>query len=403
MPEIADAPTPPPVQAAVKVPLLDLRGQYQSLAAEVIPILEKVCDSQQFILGQYVTQFERAAAAYCACREAIGVSSGTDALLLALMALGIGGGDAVLTTPYSFFATAGAIARTGARPLFCDIDAASFNIDPAAVRSFLERHCERRAAQLVHRDSGTRMRALLPVDLYGQCADLPALRALAADYGLYVIEDAAQAIGAQGADGARAGSSADVGCLSFFPTKNLGAFGDAGMCVTQDPVLAEHMRVLRVHGGKPKYYHAFIGGNFRLDEIQAAVLSVKLRHLDGWTEARGRNADLYERLFARAGLTQRMVLPRAAPQVRHVWNQYVVRVPRRDELRAYLTGHGVGTEIYYPVPLHRQQCFAYLGYASGDFPLAEQAAAESLALPIFPELQPEQQQYVVECIAAFYS
>lgn len=404
MPQIADAATPtPPAQAAIKVPLLDLRRQYQSLAAEVIPVLEKVCDSQQFILGQHVAQFERAAAAYCACREAIGVSSGTDALLLALMALGIGSGDAVITTPYSFFATAGAIARVGARPLFCDIDAASFNIDPAAVRAFLEQHCERRAAQLVHRDSGTRVRAMMPVHLYGQCADMPALRAVAADYGLYVIEDAAQAIGAQSADGARAGSSADVGCLSFFPTKNLGAFGDAGMCVTQDQALAEHMRVLRVHGGKPKYYHAFIGGNFRLDEIQAAILNIKLRHLDGWTDARARNAALYEHAFARAGLTEHIALPRAAPGARHVWNQYIVRVPRRDALRSYLAQHGVGTEIYYPVPLHRQECFAYLGYAGGDFPVAEQAAAESLALPVFPELTPEQLQYVVECIAAFYA
>ena len=403
MPQIADAPPTPPAPAAIKVPLLDLKRQYQSLAAEVMPVLEHVCDSQQFILGRHVSQFERAVAAYCACREAIGVSSGTDALLLALMALGIGSGDAVITTPYSFFATAGAIARAGARPLFCDIDAGSFNIDPTAVRSFLDRHCERRAAQLVHRDSGTRVRALMPVDLYGQCADMPALRALAVDHGLHVIEDAAQAIGAQSADGARAGSSADVGCLSFFPTKNLGAFGDAGMCITQDPALAEHMRVLRVHGGKPKYYHAFIGGNFRLDEIQAAVLNVKLRHLDDWTDARARNAALYERAFARAGLTARIGVPHAASGVRHVWNQYVLRVPRRDALKAYLTEHGVGTEIYYPVPLHRQQCFAYLGYAGGDFPVAEQAAAESLALPVFPELQAEQLQYVVECIAAFYS
>ncbi len=409
MPQIADAQTPsPPARSAaavpaIKVPLLDLRGQYQAIAAEIMPILEKVCESQQFILGRYVTQFESAAADYCGCREAIGVSSGTDALLLACMALGIGPGDAVVTTPYSFFATAGAVARAGARPLFCDVDAASFNIDPAAVRALLEQHCERRAGELVHRSSGTRVRALLPVHLFGQCVDMAALRALALEYRLRLIEDAAQAIGAQCADGARAASVGDVGCLSFFPTKNLGAFGDAGMCTTQDASLAEHMRVLRVHGGKPKYYHAFIGGNFRLDELQAAVLQIKLRHLDAWTAARARNAELYAQMFSRAGLVERIGLPAAAAGARHVWNQYVIRAERRDALRAYLTQRGVGTEIYYPVPLHRQQCFAHLGHAAGEFPIAERAAAESLALPIFPELQPQQLQYVVECIAAFYS
>ena len=385
------------------VPLLDLTEQYRSLAAEVIPVLQKICESQQFILGPYVTQFETAAAAYCGCREAVGVSSGTDALLLALMALGIGGGDAVITTPYSFFATAGAIARVGARPLFCDIDAASFNLDPAAVRSLLERQCERRGPELVHRGSGTRVRALLPVHLFGRCADLTALRQLALEHRLRLIEDAAQAIGAQCAGGARAGSLGDVGCLSFFPTKNLGAFGDAGMCTTQDPALAEHLRVLRVHGAKPRYHHAFIGGNFRLDALQAAVLQIKLRHLDGWTAARARNAGIYAQAFARAGLRERIELPNPPADVHHVWNQYVIRAPRRDALRAHLTHQGVGTEIYYPVPLHRQECFAYLGHAPGEFPVAERLAAESLALPIFPELQPHQLQYVVEQIAAFYS
>lgn len=405
MPQTADMHAPPasgsPV--AVKVPLLDLKGQYQSLAAEVIPVLEKICDSQQFILGQYVTQFEQAAASYCRCGSAVGVSSGTDALLLALMALGIGNGDAVVTTPYSFFATAGAIARAGARPLFCDIDTDSFNIDPAAVRDLLERECERRGAQLVHRASGTRVRALMPVHLYGQCADLTALSALARQYGLKLIEDAAQAIGAETADGARAGAVGEVGCLSFFPTKNLGAFGDAGMCTTQDEALAEHMRVLRVHGAKPKYHHTFIGGNFRLDEIQAAVLQIKLRRLDDWTAGRQRNAAFYASAFAAAGLTARITLPHAPQKARHIWNQFVVRVPRRDELRAYLSERGIGTEIYYPIPLHRQECFAYLGHAAGDFPQAERAAAETLALPIYPELQPQQLQYVVDAFASFYS
>jgi dTDP-4-amino-4,6-dideoxygalactose transaminase len=278
---------PPPLMS---VPLLDLKKQYQPLAAEIIPILQGICASQQFILGRHVLEFEQAAAKYGNCAHAIGVSSGTDALLLALMALGLGAGDEVITTPFTFFATAGTIARAGARPVFCDIDAHSFNIDPAAVRGFLQQQCERRAGQLINRSSGARVRALMPVHLYGQCADMAGLLELAREFDLKVIEDAAQAIGADYVDGRRAGSMGDIGCLSFFPTKNLGAFGDAGMCTTQDAELAERMRVLRVHGGKPKYYHALIGGNFRLDEIQAAVLAVKLRLLDGWTAARQRNA-----------------------------------------------------------------------------------------------------------------
>jgi dTDP-4-amino-4,6-dideoxygalactose transaminase len=400
MSQIADPSKPPP---AIQVPLLDLRRQYQSLAADVIPVLEKICDSQQFILGRYVAQFEQAAAAYCGCRHAVGVSSGTDALLLALMALGIGAGDEVITSPFTFFAPAGTIVRAGARPLFCDIEPDSFNIDPAAVRALLERDAERQVTGLINRHSGGRIRALMPVHLYGQCANMGPLRQLAHDYGLKVIEDAAQAIGADYHDGARAGSMGDIGCLSFFPTKNLGAFGDAGMCTTQDPDLAEQMRTLRVHGGKPKYYHALIGGNFRLDEIQAAVLGIKLPHLDAWTAARQRNAAYYAQAFGRAGLTDRIVLPRVLPRMRHTWNQYVVRAPRRDELKAFLAGHGIGTEIYYPVPLHLQQCFAYLGYPHGAFPEAERAAAEVLALPIFSELEPQQLQWVVDRVAEFYS
>ncbi len=392
----------PPIPA-LTVPLLDLKLQYQTLAAEIIPVLQKICANQQFILGQYVTEFEKAAAAYCRCAHAIGVSSGTDALLLALMALGIGAGDEVITSPFTFFATAGAIARAGARPVFCDIGAASFNIDPDAVGRFLRQHCERSGHALINHRTGGRVRALLPVHLYGQCADMTALLALAGEFGLKVIEDAAQAIGADDAEGRRAGSMADVGCLSFFPTKNLGAFGDAGMCTTQDGELAEHMRVLRVHGSKPKYYHAFIGGNFRLDELQAAVLGIKLPRLDDWTAARSRNAAFYLAAFERAGLAQRVGLPRASNGQRHTWNQFVVRAPRRDELRAFLAGRGIGTEIYYPVPLHLQSCFAHLGHAVGDFPLAEQAAAQVLALPIFPELRDEQLQFVVEQVAAFYS
>jgi dTDP-4-amino-4,6-dideoxygalactose transaminase len=386
----------------MSVPLLDLKLQYQELKDEIIPVLATICSSQQFILGRFVTEFEKAAAAYCQSREAVGVSSGTDALLLALMGLGIGAGDEVITTPFSFFATAGTIARTGARPAFCDIDAGSFNLDPDAVRRFLEQDCERRGAALIVRRTGGRVRALMPVHLYGQCADMGALLAIAREHDLKVIEDAAQAIGAEDASGRRAASMSDVGCLSFFPTKNLGAFGDAGMCTTQDPELAEHLRVLRVHGGKPKYYHAFIGGNFRLDEIQAAVLGVKLPHLDAWTRGRQRNAAYYAAAFERAGLAARVVTPRASAG-RHIWNQYVIRVPRRDQLRQFLAARGIGTEIYYPVPLHLQQCFAYLGHAAGAFPESERAARETLALPVFPELQAEQLQYVVEQIAAFYS
>ena len=399
MSRLAKSANPLPLMS---VPLLDLKKQYQPLAAEIVPILQDICASQQFILGRHVLQFEQAAAAYCNCAHAIGVSSGTDALLLALMALGLGAGDEVITTPYTFFATAGTIARAGARPVFCDIEARSFNIDPAAVREFLQQQCERRAGELINRSSGARVRALMPVHLYGQCADMAALLDLAREFNLKVIEDAAQAIGADYLDGRRAGSMGHIGCLSFFPTKNLGAFGDAGMCTTQDAELAERMRVLRVHGGKPKYYHALIGGNFRLDEIQAAVLAVKLRLLDGWTAARQRNAAWYAAAFSRAGLSGQIQPPAATPGYRHTWNQYVIRAPRRDELKQFLGEQGVGTEIYYPVPLHRQQCFAYLAYGADDFPVSDAAARQVLALPIFPELEQEQIQYVVDRIAAFY-
>lgn len=391
------------VTPAMQVPLLDLKGQYHALAAEIIPVLEAVCASQRFILGRYVTEFEVTAAQYCRCASAVGVSSGTDALLLALMALAIGPGDEVITTPYTFFATAGTIARAGARPVFCDVDPATYNLQPDEVRNFIGRHCERRDGRLFNRATGGRVRALMPVHLYGQCAQMTPLLELCREYGLAVIEDAAQAIGADDPEGRRAGSMGEVGCLSFFPSKNLGAFGDAGMCTTQDPALAQHMRVLRVHGGEPKYYHAFIGGNFRLDEIQAAVLGIKLKYLDQWTAGRQRNAAYYASAFARAGLEARLVLPRALPGSRHIWNQYVIRVERRDELKRFLGERGIGTEIYYPVPLHRQQCFAYLEYAAGDFPVAERAAAETLALPIYPELEQAQLQYVVDQIAAFYS
>jgi dTDP-4-amino-4,6-dideoxygalactose transaminase len=384
-----------------KVPLLDLKAQYAEIRSEVLPVIESVCASQQFILGEHVRAFETEAAQYCAASAGVGVSSGTDALLLALMAFGIGAGDEVITSPFTFFATAGTIARTGARPVFCDIDPGNFNLSPAAVESFIERECRVEAGELVNRSTGGRIRALMPVHLYGQAADMDPLVRIARRHRLRIIEDAAQAIGTEYA-GVRVGSIGDIGCFSFFPSKNLGAFGDAGLCTTNDAELAEHMRVLRVHGGKPKYFHALIGGNFRIDELQAAILRVKLRHLDTWTEARRRNAAYYSAAFEKSGLGARVVTPVLAGPGRHIFNQYVIRAERRDALRAALTDRGIGTEIYYPVPLHLQQCFAYLGYAPGDFPESERAAGETLALPIYPELSQPQLDQVVAGIAEFY-
>ena len=384
------------------VPLLDLKAQFAQIRAEVLPLIAQVCESQQFILGEHVRGLEEELARYCSCPYGVGVSSGTDALLLALMTLDIGAGDEVVTSPFTFFATAGAIARTGARPVFCDIDPVTFNLSPSAVQSFIERECDVRGTELIRRATGGRIKALMPVHLYGQSADMDPLMAIAGRHGLKVIEDAAQAIGTEYRNGARVGSIGDIGCFSFFPSKNLGAFGDAGLCTTRDADLAERMRVLRVHGGKPKYYHALIGGNFRIDELQAAVLRVKLKHLDLWTAARQRNAAFYDGAFAAAGLSDRLVTPTAVPGQRHIFNQYVVRARQRDDLRKFLAERGIGTEIYYPVPLDRQECFAYLGYAPGAFPESERAAAETLALPIYPELTAEQLSHVVASVAAFY-
>jgi len=385
----------------MQVPLLDLKGQYAPLRAEIESAIRQVCDEQRFVLGPRVTELESQVAAYSQTTHGLGLSSGTDALLIALMALDIGPGDEVITSPFTFFATAGVIARLGARPLFCDIDPQTFNLDPAAVRATIAQRCEQRGDRLVNRDTGGVVKVLLPVHLYGQMADLDAFMNIARQYRLAVVEDAAQAIGAALADGRRAGSVGDVGCLSFFPTKNLGAFGDAGMCVSNDRALDERMRILRVHGSEPKYYHALIGGNFRLDELQAAVLLIKLRHLDDWTVARQRNADRYDALFREVELGAAVTVPFRIPGYRHIFNQYVVRVQRRDELRAYLGAHGVGTEVYYPLPLHAQRCFAYLGHSPNDFPHSQRAAAEVLALPIYPELTPPQLDYVVGQIAEF--
>jgi dTDP-4-amino-4,6-dideoxygalactose transaminase len=385
----------------MKVPLLDLKPQYLALKQELDEAMLRVAASQHFILGEAVRRLEKDVAAYCGAKHGLGLSSGTDALLLALMAYGYGAGDEVVTTPYTFFATGGTIARTGARPVFLDIDPVTYNLRADLVERFLEKDCERRADQLYNRQTGGRVRAIMPVHLYGQCADMDAFLKLGERFGLAVIEDAAQAIGSECPGGRRAAGIGDVGCLSFFPTKNLGAFGDAGMVVTNDDALAERMRILRVHGGEPKYYHSVIGGNFRLDEIQAAVLNVKLPHLESWHAARQRNAAYYDRAFAASGAAQ-VLTPTARPGYRHIYNQYVIRVPDRDRLRAYLGEQGVGTEIYYPVPLHMQKCFAYLGYRPEDCPESAQAASETLALPIYPELAEAQLQYVVDTIAGFY-
>jgi dTDP-4-amino-4,6-dideoxygalactose transaminase len=390
-----------PNPGRMTVPLLDLKPQYRALKAELDAAMLEVAATQMFILGPEVRALEAEIAAYCGARHGIGLSSGTDALLVALMAYGTGPGDEVVTSPYSFFATGGTVARLGARPLFLDIDPETYNLDPEQVAAFLARGCERRDGGLFNRATGGRIRALMPVHLYGQAADMDALVPLAREHGLPVIEDAAQAIGTEWM-GRRVAGIGEIGCLSFFPTKNLGAFGDAGMCVTSDDELAHRLRILRVHGGEPKYHHAVIGGNFRIDELQAAVLRVKFRHLEEWHAGRQRNAAYYDRAFAAAGITARVVTPTARPGCRHIYNQYVIRVPDRDRLRAYLGQQGVGTEIYYPVPLHMQQCFAYLGHKPGDCPQSALAAAETLALPIYPELEERQLQYVVDTIAGFY-
>ena len=343
-----------------------------------------MCESQHFILGPEVSALEEELAQVCGTRFAIGVSSGTDALLVALMALEVGPGDEVVTTPYSFFATAGVVARLGARPVFVDINPNTFNIDPTAIPAKLN----------------ARTKAIIPVHLYGQCVDLTQLLSLAQERNIPIIEDAAQAIRATDTHGNQAGTTGAMGCFSFFPSKNLGAFGDAGMVVTSDEKLADSLRSLRVHGGKPKYYHPVIGGNFRLDALQAAVLRVKLPYLEAWTAKRRENAARYRNLITRADLLDWITLPQDSAG--HIYNQFNIRVPHRDQLRDFLNERGVGTEIYYPLPLHLQECFQQLNYRPGDFPHAEAAAQESLALPIYPELTEEQQRYVVGVIQEYF-
>jgi len=370
----------------MKVPLLDLKAQYHSIKAEIGAAIDAVLESQHFILGPTVEECERRIADYSACKFGVGVTSGTDALLLALMAEGIGPGDEVITTPFTFFATAGSIARVGAKPVFVDICPKSYNI----AASKIEKHVTKNT------------KAIIPVHLFGQCAEMDPILEIAGRHGLVVIEDAAQAIGAE-YKGRRAGSMGHYGCFSFFPSKNLGGGGDGGMVVTQDPERADRLRILRVHGSKPKYYHKVIGGNFRLDALQAAIVGAKLPHLDAWTAGRQANAQRYRRLFQEAGLVEQglVVLPAEIPERRHIYNQFVVRVPRRDELRKHLTDQGIGTEIYYPVPLHLQECFRYLGYGEGDCPESEAAARDTVALPIYPELTDEQIRCVVDCTGRF--
>lgn len=381
----------------MQVPLLDLKAQYAAIKTELDAVVAEVMASQQFILGPQVQACEQAIARYSGCAHAVGVSSGTDALLICLMAEGIGPGDEVITTPYTFFATAGSIARVGAKPVFVDIDPATYNLRVEQIESKITPHT----------------RAIIPVHLYGQMADMDAVMQVAQKHGLVVIEDAAQAIGAEH-KGRRAGSIGHYGCFSFFPSKNLGAAGDGGMVVTQDAARAEKLKRLRAHGSQPKYYHKVIGGNFRLDTLQAAVVLAKLPHLDGWTSARQRNAERYNGLFKETGLaiadsSQYSSHGKASPCLflpkvmtgRHIFNQYVIRTARREQLRAALQAKGIGTEVYYPVPLHLQECFAYLGYRAGVFPESERAAAETLALPIYPELSEPQARYVVESIAQF--
>jgi dTDP-4-amino-4,6-dideoxygalactose transaminase len=376
------------------VPLLDLKAHHEPLHKEVMEALEQVFRSQAFILGPDVGRLEERVAAYCQTKFGIGVSSGTDALLLALMAIGVGPGDEVITTPYSFFATAGAVARLGAKPVFVDIDPRTYNLDPSQLAEAVT----------------SKTRAIIPVHLYGQCAEMAPILEVARSNNLKVIEDAAQAIGAEYGNGRRAGSMGTIGCLSFFPSKNLGCLGDGGMVVTNDQNLADRMKVLRVHGGKPKYYHKLIGGNFRLDTIQAAVLNVKLNHLDDWTRRRQDNAQRYEKLFRETVPVQKgkVHLPEAvyrnsSAKHYHIYNQFILRVERRDDLMAYLKEKGIGCEVYYPVPFHLQECFGYLGYKEGEFPESERAAKETLAIPIYPELGAIQQAEVVESLASFYA
>ena len=395
----------------MRVPLLDLGEQYRTLIEPIHEAIDAVLTGHRFILGPQVEAFEKAICAYCKAPYAIGVSSGTDALLAILMALGIGPGDAVVTTPYTFFATAGCIARTGAKPLFADIDPLTYNIRPSAIRECLERNCQSDSSGEWKTKRGEKVRAIVPVHLFGLCCEMDAIHEISEHYGLDVIEDAAQAIGAEypfGEKAAKAGTMGEAGCFSFYPSKNLGAAGDAGMIVCRNDQLAKKLRIFRDHGMDPRYFHGVIGGNFRLDEIQAAILMVKLSYLDRWSAARRAAADFYRAEFQRRGLAKKIILPAEPYRDRgltnhHIYHQYVIRTAKRDPLRGHLAKREIETAIYYPLGLHEQECFAYLGYKKGDFPATEQAAREALALPIYPELSREAQRYVVGAISEFFN
>lgn len=367
----------------MNVPLLDLKGQNAPIKTELLAAIEAVMDSCMFINGPAVRDLEAQMAKYTGCKAAVGVSSGTDALVCALMTLGIGAGDEVITTPFTFFATAGSVWRTCAKPVFVDIDPETFNIDPARIEAAIT----------------PRTRAIMPVHLFGQMADMDPIMAIAKRHNLVVIEDAAQAIGST-YKGRQAGSIGTVGCFSFFPTKNLGCLGDAGMMTTQDAALAEKFAMCRNHGSKVKYHHDFVGGNFRIDTLQAAALIVKLKYLGGWSAKRRQNGALYNKLFA--GFKP-VVVPVIRDNCQTVFNQYVIRVPRRNELQAFLKEQGIGTEIYYPLSMHQQECFKSLGYKAGDFPNSEAAQESAIALPIFAELTPEQIGYVAGKVEEFLS
>lgn len=372
----------------MKVPLLDISEQYDSIRDEALKAIEKVCDSKRFILGENVEKLESEVASFVGAKYAVGCASGSDALMLALMAEDVGPGDRVITSPFTFFATAGAIARLGALPVFVDIDPKTFNMDPAK----LERRLNKSTAKI---------KAVIPVHLYGQCAPMIEINSILKKFNIPVIEDAAQSIGAS--YGARqAGTLGDIGCFSFYPSKNLGCFGDGGMLTTNKAKVADRLKKLRVHGSHIKYYHDEIGVNSRLDEIQAAVLRVKLKHLAKWTDMRIKNARLYERYFQDAGLDKIINLPFVPKSNKSVFNQYVIRAESRDKLRAFLATKNIGTDIYYPIPLHMQKCFSYLGYKMGSFPVAESAAWDVLALPMYPELSEDQIAFVVKNIEGFF-
>ena len=369
----------------MKIPFLDLKAQYDTLRDEIEPVVREVFESQHFILGSKVKEFEDKISEYCNTDYAIGCASGTDAILLSLMALGISPGDEVITTPYTFFATTGSIVRLGAKPVYCDIKPDTFNIDSDGIESLIT----------------DKTKAILVVHLYGLMADMDRITAIADKHSIPVIEDAAQAIGST-FNGKRAGSVGITGCISFFPAKNLGGVGDGGMVITNDKELYEKIRVLRVHGSKPKYYHPIIGINSRLDVLQAVVLQVKLKYLEMWSKKRRDNAAYYNSLFKEKGLSNMVITPAVPEGYSHIYNQYVIRVKDRDSLREHLKNHEIASEIYYPVPLHLQECFANFGYKEGDFPVCEEAAKTTLAIPVYPELTDEMQEYVVETIADFY-